>query len=94
MIYITQNNESGQIHTKKASVGCPETTDRTYTVRKCAAFWEVRCVTRTKGKITGDQLVCVLPSEQEAEAMAREMAEPKRTDRGKRTLEELIEGER
>lgn len=80
MIYITQNNESGQIHTKKAyHGGSPETTDRTYTVRKCAAFWEVSCVTRTKGKITGDQLVCVLPSEQEAEAMAREMASPQQT---------------
>lgn len=93
MIYITQNNESGQIHARKQpTTGSPENTDRTYSVRKCACFWEVRCVSREKGRITGDQLVAAVPSEQEAEALARELARPPQTmDQGRRVLEELIE---
>lgn len=93
MIYITGNNDSGLIHTNKNyHSGTPESTERSYTVTPCACFYEVRCVTREKGRVTGNQLVAALPSEQEAEAMARDLADPvKVKDRGRRTLEQIIE---
>lgn len=93
MIYITQHNESGQLHTRKyPPAGSPENTERTYTVVRCGPFWEVRCVTRARGRVKGDQLVCALPTEQEADALASELANPKfARNRGKRMLEELVE---
>lgn len=92
MISMGQNGEFGQLHTKKPyHGGTPETTDRSYTVRRCGSFWEVRCVTRAHARVTGDQLVAAWPTEQEAEAMARDLADPEAASRrGKRTLEDMI----
>lgn len=93
MIYIGQNNESGQMHTRKhPPTGTPENTAETYHVKPCGPFHEVRCVTRAGGKITGDQLVACWPTEQEADAHAGELANPEYArQRGKRILEELME---
>lgn len=96
MIYFTENHDSGEVHTKKPyHVGSPQNTDRTFTVRTCACFWEVRCVSRAKGRITGDQFIMLCRTEQEAEAVARTLATPVQArDQGRRVLEELIEEER
>lgn len=91
MIYVTENHESGQLHLRKQPPkGSPENTGRTFTVRPCGLFWEVRCVTRAAGRITGDQLVAGVPSEQEAEALARELASPQVARKGHFVLEEII----
>lgn len=93
MIYITQNNETGQLHTRKhPPTGTPENTASTFSVVRCGPLHEVRCVTRDGGKITGDQLVACWPTEQQADAHASELANPAYArQRGRRILEELIE---
>ncbi len=89
MIYVTQNRESGQLHTKKPyHGGCPENTERTYTVHGC----QVRCVTRANQRVVSDEHVATAASEQVAEALARELANPVDSkQQGRRVLEELME---
>lgn len=96
MIYIRQNSDCGVIHTRKnLPTGTPENTGRTYTVSRCGPFWEVRCQTRERGRVAGDQLVATWPTEQEADAHASELANPEYArNRGRRILEELIEEDR
>ena len=95
MIYIGPNSDSsGVIHTRKFPHGTPEKTDKTYTVKPRGHVFEVHCLTRSHGRVTGDDLVTSCNSEQEADAVAAGLANPEYArNRGRRILDELMEDE-
>ena len=72
MITIGQTT-SGVLHTRKhPPTGTPENTQRTYVVDGC----QVICVQRSHGRVVSERFVGWASSEQQAEAMARELAKP------------------